>query len=126
MSETSKCGKLADVFQDAYKSQLSMIIIDDVERVLDFVSIGPRFSNQMLQALLVLTKKVPPTHGRRLMVVGTTSVPHLLEEMELTSVFNVTLNVPQLESVEEIKTVLTTACAAPGAASFASEEELDQ
>ena len=27
----------------------------------DYVSIGPRFSNQVLQALLVLLRKLPPT-----------------------------------------------------------------
>ena len=34
-----------------------MIIIDDVERLLDFVAIGPRFSNQVLQALLARSNK---------------------------------------------------------------------
>jgi vesicle-fusing ATPase len=48
------------VFEDAYKSPLSLIVLDDIERLLEFVHIGPRFSNTVLQALLVLIKKKPP------------------------------------------------------------------
>ncbi len=48
------------IFDDAYKSQLSCVILDDIERLLDYVPIGPRFSNLVLQALLVLLKKLPP------------------------------------------------------------------
>ena len=105
MGEVSKCGAVADVFQDAYKSPLSMIIIDDLERLIEFVSIGPRFSNQVLQALLVLTKKNPPKADRKLLIIGTTSVPHLLDDLELTKVFNVSLPVPMLES-DHVKAVI--------------------
>lgn len=36
------------------------MVVDDIERLLDYVPIGPRFSNLVLQALLVLLKKPPP------------------------------------------------------------------
>jgi hypothetical protein len=48
------------VFEDAYKSTHSVIVIDDLERLLDYVPMGSRFSNVVLQALLVLLKKRPP------------------------------------------------------------------
>ena len=80
------------------------MILDDIERILEYVSIGPRFSNPILQALLVLLKKQPPL-GRRLMCIGTTSLADVMHSMELTTVFNVTLNVPNLTS-EGVKTVL--------------------
>lgn len=51
---------LTQVFADAYKSSFSVILIDAIERLLDYVPIGPRFSNSVLQALLVLIKKSPP------------------------------------------------------------------
>lgn len=43
-------------------------MLDDVERLLEYVAIGPRFSNAVLQTLLVLVKKQPPA-GRKLFVV---------------------------------------------------------
>ncbi len=42
----------------APQSPLSIIILDDIERLLEYVNIGPRFSNTVLQTLLVLLKKV--------------------------------------------------------------------
>merc|ERR1712024_150838 len=62
-SESSKCSLIHRVFMDAYKSPLSLIFIDDIERIIDYVPIGPRFSNAVLQTLLVLLKKTPPSPG---------------------------------------------------------------
>ena len=59
-SEMAKCQALSKVFEDAYKSPLSLIVLDDIERLLDYVAIGPRFSNVVLQALLILLKRQPP------------------------------------------------------------------
>ncbi|WZN65110.1 vesicle-fusing ATPase [Chloropicon roscoffensis] len=115
-SESSKISYMVKVFDDAYKSPFSVIILDDIERILEYVAIGPRFSNPVLQALLVLLKKQPPV-GRRLMCIGTTSLVHVMESMELTAVFNVTLNVPNLNA-QSVKTVLEHISAV-------SKEELD-
>ena len=48
------------MFEDAYRSSLSCIVVDNIERLLDYGPIGPRYSNLTLQALLVLLKKLPP------------------------------------------------------------------
>ena len=69
--EGGKADAIARVFNDAYKSPLSMIILDDLERLMEYVSVGPRFSNVVLQTLLVLVKALPPK-GRRLFIVATT------------------------------------------------------
>lgn len=81
------------------QSVFSIIILDDIERLLEYVAIGPRFSNGILQTLLVLLKKQPPK-GRKLLVIGTTSVAAVMEDMEVTTTFNVVLHVPKLKEVE--------------------------
>jgi vesicle-fusing ATPase len=88
---------------------LSLIFIDDIERIIDYVPIGPRFSNTVLQTLLVLLKKIPPDEGRRLLVVGTTSVPHLLEDLGLVQAFGVSQAVPLLEEPTQVAEVLRVA-----------------
>lgn len=60
------------VFEDAYKSPLSVILLDELERLLEYAAVGPHFSNVVLQTLLVLLKRQPP-EGRHLFVIGTTS-----------------------------------------------------
>jgi vesicle-fusing ATPase len=103
-SEAAKCQTITKIFDDAYKSPLSVIVLDEIERLLDYVAIGPRFSNTVLQTLLVLLKKAPPA-GRRLFVIGTTSLGMVMEEMDVAQTFNVAMHVAALSS-QEIKTVL--------------------
>jgi vesicle-fusing ATPase len=96
-SELAKLSALTKVFEDAYKSELSLIVLDDLERLMDYVRIGPRFSNVILQALFALLKKQPPYAGRRLLIIGTTSDRAFLEDSELIRIFNVCLQMPTLE-----------------------------
>ena len=105
-SEHTKCQTIHRIFLDSYKSPLSLILLDDIERIIDYVPIGPRFSNTVLQTILVLLKKIPPDEGRRLMIIGTTSVPHLLEDLGIVQSFSVSQEVPLLSSKEEIVEVL--------------------
>jgi len=108
-SDVSKCTMIHKAFMDSYKSPLSIIFLDDIERLIDYVPIGPRFSNPVLQTLLVLLKKIPPDEGRRLMVVGTTSCPHLLEDLGLVQAFGVAQTVPLLEEPKDVCEVLRVA-----------------
>jgi vesicle-fusing ATPase len=103
-SEAAKCQYIARVFDDAYKSPSSMVVLDEIERLLDYVAIGPRFSNAILQTLLVILKKQPPA-GRRLFVAGTTSLGLVMQDMDVAQTFNVALHVPSL-SRAEMKAVL--------------------
>jgi len=41
------------VFADSYKSPLSIIFIDDIERIIEYTPVGSRFSNSVLQTLFV-------------------------------------------------------------------------
>jgi len=104
-SETAKCMQLRKVFDDAYRSPLSCIIIDNIERLLDYSPIGLRDSNLVLQALLVLLGKRPPTN-RRLLVLATTSNEHFLRDVDLLSSFSTMINVPKLTTTEHIAAVL--------------------
>jgi vesicle-fusing ATPase len=87
-SEGSKCQAIQRAFMDAYKSELSIIFIDDIERILEYTPSGPRFSNIVLQTLMVYLKKVPPHPDRRLMIVATTAIADLLEDLQLTQVLS--------------------------------------
>ena len=99
MHESSKSNYIQKVFMDSAKSPLSVIVLDDLERLIEYTPLGPRFSNTLLQTLLVLLKKPPPA-GHRLLVIGTTAISHLLEDVQLVSAFNLKLHVPMLEPRE--------------------------
>ncbi|KAK2151367.1 hypothetical protein LSH36_366g05050, partial [Paralvinella palmiformis] len=99
------CFSIFQIFDDAYKSTLSVIILDDIERLLDYVPIGPRFSNLVLQALLVLLKKSPPP-GRKLLIIGTTSRKDVLQEMEMLSAFSALIHVSNLSNHQHLLAVI--------------------
>ena len=71
-TESAKCMTIRKIFDDAYRSSMSCIVVDNIERLIDYGPIGPRYSNLTLQALLVLLKK-PPPRGKRLLIICTTS-----------------------------------------------------
>ncbi|XP_022599047.1 vesicle-fusing ATPase-like isoform X1 [Seriola dumerili] len=100
-SEIAKCQAIKKIFEDAYKSQLSCVVVDDIERLLDYVPIGPRFSNLVLQALLVLLKKAPPK-GRKLLIIGTTSRKDVLREMEMLDAFSTTIHIPNISRGDQL------------------------
>eukprot|EP00818_Percolomonas_sp_WS_P003370 CAMPEP_0117445534 /NCGR_PEP_ID=MMETSP0759-20121206/5848_1 /TAXON_ID=63605 /ORGANISM="Percolomonas cosmopolitus, Strain WS" /LENGTH=779 /DNA_ID=CAMNT_0005237719 /DNA_START=141 /DNA_END=2480 /DNA_ORIENTATION=+ len=112
-SESMKCSKLSKVFDDAYKSPFSIIVLDDIERLIDYVNIGPRFSNTVLQALMVLIKK-PPPKDRKLLVIGTTSKVNVFKTLEVLDMFNVVTEVPLLKTDDDIRSVLINSGAFKG------------
>lgn len=60
MSEGGRVQYLQKVFEDAYKSPLNIVILDQIERLIEWAPIGPRFSNPMVQSIMNLVTKQPP------------------------------------------------------------------
>ncbi|GMJ14678.1 N-ethylmaleimide sensitive factor [Hibiscus trionum] len=102
LHESTKCAHIVKVFEDAYKSPLSIIILDDIERLLEYVAIGPRFSNLISQTLLVLLKRLPPK-GKKLLVFGTTSEVGFLDSVGVCDAFSVTYHLPTLKTADAKK-----------------------
>ena len=94
-TEGAKCQAIKKIFEDAYKSELSCIIVDDIERLLEYVPIGPRFSNVVLQTLIVLLKK-KLKKGHKLLIIGTSSCRDVLDQMQMLSCFNTVIHVPSI------------------------------
>ena len=87
LTERGKIDKIHKVFEDAAKTPLGIIILDDLERILSYVEAGPNFSNPMLQALLVMLNKPPKDKGRRVLIVATTSIASRLERLGMFNYF---------------------------------------
>ncbi|EPZ35768.1 ATPase, AAA-type domain-containing protein [Rozella allomycis CSF55] len=107
MSEMQKMSAITKIFMDSYKSSLSVIVVDGIERLLDFAPIGPRFSNSILQTLIVLFRKYPPK-GRKILILATTNHKNVLEQMNMMDAFDADIHVPNISSLDSIKHVLST------------------
>lgn len=116
-NEAMKIGHMQRIFDNAYKSPLGVVLLDNIERIVEWVPIGPRFSNPILQALMVLLKKNPP-EGRRLLVLATTSEKSVLQQLDIYTAFDADIPVPNVGSYQELFTIMqqSGAFADPGRA----------
>ncbi|PTU21302.1 hypothetical protein P175DRAFT_0435237 [Aspergillus ochraceoroseus IBT 24754] len=105
LSEPAKVQHISRVFNDAYKSQTSVVVLDNVEQIIDYVSTGPRFSNSVLQTLIVFLKK-QPTNGRRLLVIATTNERALMKELGIYRSINSDVKVPNVTRHEELERIM--------------------
>lgn len=103
--EQYKITQILKIFEDAYRCKEACIIVDNIERLLEFIDLGPRFSNDVLQTLLILLKRLPKKPECKLLIIGTTSCMMKLYDMGLPQAFNIRINVPQLNE-KEIEEVL--------------------
>lgn len=59
-SESAKIQYIHKVFADAYKSPLSIVVLDSIERIVEWSNVGPRFSNPLVQEIMSVLVKKPP------------------------------------------------------------------
>lgn len=104
MSEGMKVNTIDNIFRDVYKSPLNVLVIDKIETLINYVPIGPRFSNDILQMLIVNLNKKPPG-GRRLLIIGTTSQYSVLKHMGLVENFTKTIELKKIKQLQEAAVV---------------------
>ncbi|KAM7533766.1 hypothetical protein Aperf_G00000106650 [Anoplocephala perfoliata] len=104
-SETAKCLAIKKIFDDAAKSPMSVVIVDNIEGLIEYNPVGNRFSNYMVQALKDLVSQPLPA-GRRMLVLATTSVRDALEEQQLTRAFSWHLHVGMMSTPAHIMAAL--------------------
>jgi len=104
MGESQKVSAIAKIFADSYKSPLSVVVVDNIERLIEYSHVGPRYSNAILQALLVLINKRPPKN-HRLLIIATTSDRHNLNELGFVE-FNSAMRVPPITSLAALEYVM--------------------
>jgi vesicle-fusing ATPase len=91
--EVQKSNIFRKAFDDAFKSKLSVVVLDDIERLVEYSHLGGRYSNILLQTLMVLIKR-PPPEGKKILIVGTTTNRDVMEALELTQVFSAEMELP--------------------------------
>jgi vesicle-fusing ATPase len=95
-SEYFKTNFLIKNFDDAYKSKQSLIILDDLERLVEYVDVGKRINNNILQTILVLINKRPPKLAHSLGIIATSSNLEFLKDFAILNEFNIKIQVPEL------------------------------
>jgi vesicle-fusing ATPase len=108
--ESGKYTAIYNTFEDGYKSPYSIIILDNIEKLIEYIRIGPRFSNLLLQTLSVYIKKLPPRKGKKMLIIGTTSCADQLEELGLVQAFDRKIHIPNLTKNEILNVLKNYEC----------------
>merc|ERR1719330_897628 len=93
--DQTKAQKIHQTFEDAYKSERSIIILDDIERLLSYTPVGSRFSTRVMEVLQVLCRKDPPL-GRSIFILAT-STSEVISDLCLREIFDVVRGVPLIQ-----------------------------
>ncbi|KAL6782595.1 hypothetical protein ACKKBG_A07415 [Auxenochlorella protothecoides x Auxenochlorella symbiontica] len=119
-SDAARCSQITKVFEEAYRSPLSLIVLDDIENLLAYRSVGLRYADAVLSVLIESLKKLPPP-GHHLFVIGTTSNKEMMQTLGLSKYFQLELEVPPLDSTA-VQMVLA-ASGAPRGVDFSAAAE---
>lgn len=112
----SKINALREKFLDNVECRSRVVILDDIERILEYSHCGQQHSAPLFGALEGLLKMQPP-QGHRLLIVATTSHLSVLKQLRLSRHFDVVHSVGAL-AAEQQRIFLHEL-----GVSFASEEE---
>ncbi|CAF1113673.1 unnamed protein product [Adineta steineri] len=101
-SELAKCQQLKKIFEDAHKSS---VVVDELETLLEYAPVGPRYSNNVLQTMKLLFKR-PPPKGRKLLIIATTTYRDILDQLGLLASFSKQIHISNMSSGQHILHVL--------------------
>lgn len=105
-NESAKVQYMEKLFDDACRSELSCIVIDGLEVILDYCHIGPRFSNTA-RAVFTTNKDLSLPKNHRMLVISTCKHEQFLNDLQLTETFDDIIRVPSLTKPEHVANVLS-------------------
>lgn len=86
MNEGQIITELVSIFEDSEKCDSSLIILDDIFRLIDFIPLGPRFNANILNVLINLIKKMINPIKKQI-IIATVSKDHFFEGLGLLKYF---------------------------------------
>ena len=100
LTTEGKVYKINKIFNDAYKSKISLILIDDIERLVEFIQLKNDYTKPILTNILTLLKK-KPQRGHKIFILGTSSNRMIMENLEIADCFVSQLQIDILRKIEE-------------------------
>jgi len=81
------------------------IVVDELESLLEYAPVGPRYSNNVLQTLKLLFKR-PPPKGRKLLIIATATYRDTLDQLGLLASFSKVIHLSNMSTGKQILHVL--------------------
>ena len=81
------------------------VVVDELETLLEYAPVGPRYSNNVLQTLKLLFKRLPPK-SRKLLIIATTTYRDVLDQLGLLASFSKIIHLSNMNNGQHILHVL--------------------
>lgn len=107
MNESSRIMYLQKTISDALLSKNSIVVLDSIERMIEFVPIGPRFSTSILSSIIDILNTAESTNN--LLVIGTTDTPKVLDDLGMGKYFDLKIPINTITRREQVLVVLNEA-----------------
>ncbi|ETO13729.1 hypothetical protein RFI_23640 [Reticulomyxa filosa] len=85
-ADDTVCASIAKVFDDAYKSDASIVIIDDLDRLIGY-NVGFRFSNPVLQTILTSIRRNTSELSCKIFIIATCTYD-AIRKLQIDKVFD--------------------------------------
>lgn len=101
-SSMSKASYISDTFEKCIKADTSILIFDGLERIIEWLQIGPRFNNEILQTIIsIMTNQINPE--KKCVLVFTANDREVLENLGMIDLFDTHYDYPTTIPKADIK-----------------------
>jgi vesicle-fusing ATPase len=107
MNYTDKGKYILNVFDQCSKADSSIIILDNLERLIEWTSIGSRFNNNTLQVIMTLVRKQMQSN-RRMTIMLTVNKAEILGDLELAELLDDIHHITNSIDSTSVKTLSST------------------
>ncbi len=87
---------LYDEFQSGYKSDSFVLILDSIEKIIEYSKLGNIYSNKILQSIYTLLDKIIDPE-KSVVLIMTSSNPNLMYETDMSDLTNFTYTLKDIE-----------------------------
>lgn len=106
-NEKEKVTYIINQFKNAYKSEKSLLILENIENIIEYIPLDKSFSKPIFCVLESFLQQ-ETVKERSFMIVGTTKDLKLMNDIGLSDSFVYKIEIPELKSQPELEKVITT------------------
>lgn len=87
MDYTFREKQIYDIFEQGYKTESFMLVLDSIEKLIEYSKLGNIYNNKVLQSIYTILSKIVE-YPKTIVVILTSSSRHLTQNLELHTLCN--------------------------------------
>lgn len=101
-NNSEKCAYIDQIFSASDKTKFSIIILDTLERLIEWCAVGPQFNNQVLQTLLTMIRKYIVSSNKSI-IITTCYDYNLICKLGISNLFDYHVDIPSTVDPQSAK-----------------------